>query len=315
MRQLPFVLLFPVLAAVALVLAAPAAGDVPAKETSSVTFGPFVDDETCAFPLTVEVERTRTTLDYANGDIKRHTELIVTTSANGKTLVGRNAFNVFIDADSPTLRVITGVFEKAQLHGRMLRLQSGRLSYDLEADEVTDTHPGPLAEPPEVCALLGPRSPAAAATSGTTISSEAELDPLEAELLASARYSPERKENVMRRLLTVIPLIGALALPATAAAVEPTRQTVTFTTVAPRPCPNDVTLIGIFKVTHEVTTFYDNAGTPVRELTVITFEATTTNPLTGQSLPGRGIAQGRLIEHDGPDSESERQQLCAALGA
>jgi hypothetical protein len=26
-------------------------------------------------------------------------------------------------------------------------------------------------------------------------------------------------------------------------------------------------------------------------------------------------AQGRLIEHDGPNSESERAQLCEALGA
>lgn len=171
MRQAS-VLLFPVLAAVALALAAPAAGNAPAKETSSATFGPFVDDETCAFALTVEIDRARTTLVYANGDVKRHTKLIVTSSANGKMIVSRNAFNVFIDADSPTQWVITGVFEKAQLQGRTLQLQSGRLSYDLEADEVSDTHPGPLAEPPQVCALLGPGSPAAAATSGTTISSE-----------------------------------------------------------------------------------------------------------------------------------------------
>ena len=165
-------LLFPVLAAVALVLAAPASGNAPSKETSSVSFGPFVDDETCGFALTVEIDRTRTTLVYANGDITRHTKLIVTSSANGKTIVSRNAFNVFIDADSPTQWVITGVFEKAQLQGRTLRLQSGRLSYDLEADELTDPHPGPLAEPPDVCGLLGPGSPAAAATSGTTTSSE-----------------------------------------------------------------------------------------------------------------------------------------------
>jgi hypothetical protein len=156
MRQLPSLLLFPALAAVALVLVAPAAGDAPTKETSSVTFGPFVDDETCAFSITSSVERTSTTIQYANGELKRHTALIVTSSANGKTIVSRNAFNVFIDADSPTQWVITGVFEKAQLHGRTLRLQSGRLFYDLEADELSDSHPGPLAEPLNVCALLGP---------------------------------------------------------------------------------------------------------------------------------------------------------------
>jgi hypothetical protein len=145
-----------------------------------------------------------------------------------------------------------------------------------------------------------------------------------------------------------------LVVPATAAAIEPTRETVKFTTIAPRPCPSGVTLVGIFNVTHDSTTFYDNDGAPVRELEVISFEATTINPLTGQSLPGSGMrivhsdlvtgeffttgnnvvtklpdggvaiggagrlvfdAQGRLIEHDGPDADTERQQLCAALGA
>jgi hypothetical protein len=156
MRRLASALLFPVLGVVALVLAAPAAGEAPTKETSKVTLGPFVDDETCLFSIRTTVERTSTTIKYASGDVKRHTALIVTSSANGKTIVSRNAFNVFIDGDSPTEWVITGVFEKAQLHGRTLRLQSGRLFYDLETDEVSDSHPGPLAEPLDVCALLGP---------------------------------------------------------------------------------------------------------------------------------------------------------------
>ena len=161
--------------------------------------------------------------------------------------------------------------------------------------------------------------------------------------------------SLMKRAALLFAAVGVtLAVPATAAAIEPTRETVSFTTVAPRPCPSGVILIGIFNVTHEITTFYDNDGVAVRELTVISFEVITTNPLTGQSLPGSGIrifhrdlvtgeffttgnnvvtklpegdvavggagrlvfdAQGRLIEHNGPDSESERQQLCAALGA
>jgi hypothetical protein len=156
MRRSTYLPLLPALAALALVLAAPAAADPPTIETSTVTFGPFVDDETCAFPFSVTVERTRRTIYYVNGDMKRHTELIVTSSANGKTVIQRNALNVFIDADSPTLWVITGVFEKAQLHGRTLWLDSGRLVYDVEADEVIDAHPGPLAEPTDVCDLLGP---------------------------------------------------------------------------------------------------------------------------------------------------------------
>ena len=156
MRRPTYVLLLPVLAGVALVVAAPAAADAPTIEASTVTFGPFVDDETCTFPFTVTVERTRTTIYYANGDIKRHTDLIVTSSANGKTVVQRAPLNVFIDADSPTVWVITGVLEKAQLHGRTLWLESGRLVYDLDADQVIDPHPGPLAEPPDVCQLLAP---------------------------------------------------------------------------------------------------------------------------------------------------------------
>ncbi len=156
MPRLTYALLLPVLAAVTLVVAAPAAADAPTIERSTVTFGPFVDDETCTFPFSQTVERTRTTITYENGDIKRHTDLTVTASANGKTEIQRNSYNVFIDADSPTQWVITGVFEKAQLHGRTLWLESGRLVYDLEADQVNDPHPGPLAEPPDVCQLLAP---------------------------------------------------------------------------------------------------------------------------------------------------------------
>ena len=60
------------------------------KETSTITFGPFVDDEACEkFGITVTVERTRTTITFADGDIWRHTELLVTSSANGKTFTER----------------------------------------------------------------------------------------------------------------------------------------------------------------------------------------------------------------------------------
>ena len=156
MRRLSYLILLPAAITLALVVAAPAAADAPTIERSTVTFAPFVDDETCAFPFSVTVERTRTTISYANGDIKRHTDLVVTSSANGKTVIGRNSVNVFIEAESPTVWVITGVFEKAQLHGRTLWLQSGRLLFDLEADQVSDAHRGPLSEPPDVCQSLAP---------------------------------------------------------------------------------------------------------------------------------------------------------------
>ena len=145
-----------------------------------------------------------------------------------------------------------------------------------------------------------------------------------------------------------------LALAAPAAAVEPTRETVHVTTINSNPCPSGVSLIGVFDVTREITTFYDEHGNAVRQLWHATFAGTTTNPLNGMSLSNRGVrvfhkdlvtgeffttgdnvvtklpdggvaiggagrlvfdAAGRLIEHDGPDTATERAQLCAALGA
>ena len=157
---------------------------------------------------------------------------------------------------------------------------------------------------------------------------------------------------------TALVLLAALALSlavaAPAAAVEPTRETVHVTTINRNPCPSGVALIGVFDVTREITTFYDEDGNAIRQLWHATFEGTTTNPLTGLSLSNRGVrvfhedlvtgelfttgdnvvtklpdggvaiggagrlvfdAAGRLIEHDGPDTASERAQLCAALGA
>lgn len=157
---------------------------------------------------------------------------------------------------------------------------------------------------------------------------------------------------------TVLLLLVALGLPlafaAPAAAVEPTRDTVHVTTVNRSPCPSGVSLIGVFDVTREITTFYDQDGNPISQLWHATFEGTMTNPLNGMSLTNRGVrvfhedlvtgelfttgtnvvtklpdggvaiggagrtvfdAAGRLIEHDGPDTPTERAQLCAALGA
>jgi hypothetical protein len=156
----------------------------------------------------------------------------------------------------------------------------------------------------------------------------------------------------MRRLLVVIPLIGALAVPATAAAVEPTRETVHLTNRVTSTCPNGDVFVGVFNLTQERTTFYDGDGSPIRQLWVVKIEGTTTNLTTGLSvpnfglrvfhrdlvtgevfttgsnviiqLPGGGVAiifagrlvfdaQGRLIEHNGPDAERELAERCAAF--
>jgi hypothetical protein len=121
------------------------------------------------------------------------------------------------------------------------------------------------------------------------------------------------------------------------------------------PCPSGVVLQGLFDITREIVTFYDRDGAPASLLSVNRAEGSWTNPMTGASLeaevgrqvrtdlstgesfsagsnsrtflPGGGgvaigaaglqifDASGKLVAHYGPDSEKERAQLCAALGA
>jgi hypothetical protein len=138
-------------------------------------------------------------------------------------------------------------------------------------------------------------------------------------------------------------------------ATEPTRQTIVQSLVSGAPCPSGITLRGSFQVTRDITTFYDASGVPVAQQQHNSAEGTWANPLTGDSLeavvvrvihtdlttgesfstgsnsrtflPGGGgvaigaaglqvfDASGHLVEHFGPDSDAERAQLCAALGA
>jgi hypothetical protein len=173
--------------------------------------------------------------------------------------------------------------------------------------------------------------------------------------------SQSQQLTVPARIARMICLAGGLgialiaALPAPARAVEPTRQTVVQQGVhSTAPCPSGVVLQGLFDITRDITTYYDQAGTPVRRLSVNRAEGTWTNPntgawlaaevvrqvqtdlTTGESfstgsssrtfLPGGGgvaigaaglqvfDAAGQLVAHYGPDSDSERAQLCAALG-
>jgi hypothetical protein len=151
-------------------------------------------------------------------------------------------------------------------------------------------------------------------------------------------------------------LVVVVALAGPASAVEPTRQTVVQVGVhSTAPCPSGVVLQGLFDITRDITTYYDQAPTPVRRLSVNRAEGTWTNPntgawlaaevgrqvhtdlTTGESfstgtnsrtfLPGGGgvaigaaglqvfDASGQLVAHFGPDTDTERAQLCEALGA
>ena len=157
----------------------------------------------------------------------------------------------------------------------------------------------------------------------------------------------------MRRLLVLLALALPLAFASSAAAVEPTRETVTLHRVV-NPflsCPG-FAIIGAFDITREITTFYDQNGTPVMRIIYAEITGTLTNAVTGYSLPTSGVrifhfdlvtgeefttgsnnftklpdggvaiggagrlvfdAQGHLVEHDGPDTAAEQAQLCTAL--
>lgn len=143
--------------------------------------------------------------------------------------------------------------------------------------------------------------------------------------------------------------------PATAQATEPTRETVEQVLPTTALCPSGTVLQGRFNVTRVITTFYDADGIAVAQLQVNSATGTWTNPNTGASLeaavvrqihtdlttgqffstgsnsrtflPGGGgvaigaaglqvfDASGHFVDHFGPDSDKERAQLCAALGA
>ena len=53
------------------------------------------------------------------------------------------------------------------------------------------------------------------------------------------------------------------------------------------PCPNGVTLVGTFTEDVRVTTFFDEAGTPVRALITVNYVGVVTNPKTGESVENR----------------------------
>ena len=102
----------------------------------------------------------------------------------------------------------------------------------------------------------------------------------------------------MGRLLILVPLLAALAVPATAAAVEPTRETVTLHRVV-NPfvtCPG-FAVIGVFDLTREITTFYDQNGTPVKRIIYAEFTGTATNAVSAYSLPTSGV---RIFHYDLP---------------
>jgi hypothetical protein len=143
-------------AGAALVVAAPALANAPTTTTNVLQFGPEIDDETCQFPITVTVDRTRTTTTFDNGDVKRRVDLTVVQTANGHTAIETDTWNIFIDHTTPDTWKLTGRFGQISLDGRLIYIQTGLISYNPNTDTLTDPHPGPAGEYPDVCAILAP---------------------------------------------------------------------------------------------------------------------------------------------------------------
>jgi hypothetical protein len=98
-----------------------------------------------------------------------------------------------------------------------------------------------------------------------------------------------RKRKPMRRLLILAPLVVALAVPATAAADQPTIQEQTIhRSIANFLACSDFTISGDFDITRIVFTFYDSSGTPIRTVIHVHAEGTLTNTATGKTLVDEG---------------------------
>ena len=80
-------------------------------------------------------------------------------------------------------------------------------------------------------------------------------------------------------------LTALLALPVAVSATPPVVETFhdEFSITFSGPCPNGVTLVGTFTEDVRVTTFFDEAGNPVRLQIAVNVASVITNPETGES--------------------------------
>lgn len=144
------------LALAALVAAGPAAAAAPTTSTNVLHLGPLADTDTCSFPITFTVDRTRTTTTFENGDVKRHVDLTVVQNANGHTAIETDAWNVFIDHADPATWKLSGRFGQIFLDGRLIYIQSGVIGFDPLTGDLSDPHVGPAGVYPDTCTILAP---------------------------------------------------------------------------------------------------------------------------------------------------------------
>jgi hypothetical protein len=141
-------------AAAAVLTAGTAAAAAPTRTTDTLHLGSFTDTDTCSFPITTTVDRTRTITSFENGDVTRHIDLTVVQTANGHSAIETDVWNVFINHTDPSAWTLTGRFGQIFLDGRLIYLQSGLIGFDPFTGELTDPHAGPAGTYPDVCTIL-----------------------------------------------------------------------------------------------------------------------------------------------------------------
>jgi hypothetical protein len=99
--------------------------------------------------------------------------------------------------------------------------------------------------------------------------------------------------------------VALLTLPVAVSAAPPVVETFHNEDSSPfaGPCPNGVTLFFSFTEDVRVTTFFDEAGTPVRTQITVNFDGVVTNPETGESVENPAhqtiivdIVEGTVVE-------------------
>ena len=152
----------------------------------------------------------------------------------------------------------------------------------------------------------------------------------------------------------ILAAAAVVALPGAASAAPPIRETVQLTRILPAFHTCDGFLVkAIFDLTREITTFTDEAGTPIARHIHVTANGVLSNSVTGYSLPSNGVrifkydlltgelfttgsntvihqpegggnitlgtgrlqfdATGQIVGYSGPTDDAEYAALCAAL--
>ena len=117
-------------------------------------------------------------------------------------------------------------------------------------------------------------------------------------------HTPRRRRVVTGRLacLAILAATMQLTLVATAAASAPNSVDETFHRSIPNfiLCPG-FTVRGEFDVSRTVTTFYDENGSPIRQVTHVHFTGTLTNSLSGKTIDDAG---NQIVSTDLTDGTS-----------